>query len=149
MVDQLTSVGGVRATVLKFPSDFPKDCPPNDAITPDGVYYRITRRDPPTSDDFLSTLLKDRRLAEKRIGDGKYTLCETMGISVFGDFQHVLQYAMQFPMLGDFIATVHIHPSHGRIKATGLGHMSHHTWWLSASCQPLRLVADTQIVRRV
>ncbi len=134
-------------TKLSFPSDFPENCPPTDAIAPSGTYYRIVRQNPPVSRDFTPKFREDERQARRQVRNRHYTLCETMGLSMFREMEHVIQCAMQFPKLGGFIAEMQLGSQHGRIKLTGRRGDSHHTWWLPNDCEPLGLITDARPVQ--
>ena len=72
---------------LRWPADFPEDCPPEEATLANGVYYYIVKNDPPER-----SAISYRYIAET----GNYgpcdmskaaivTECQTMGLSVFAD----------------------------------------------------------------
>lgn len=39
---------------LRWPADFPENCPPEEAYPTNGVYYRVVKTDPPELGDFVS-----------------------------------------------------------------------------------------------
>lgn len=68
----------------QFHSLTPKKCPPKDAISPNGIYYRIVHHDPPVSEDFCLWVLEPRyrhQLEEKTKGGD----CGAFAISFFSE----------------------------------------------------------------
>ena len=61
-----------------WPPDFPEDCPPEDAVPADGVYYRIVNNDPPQSSDFVSVYHLRRERAMREVRRMRRTLCDTL-----------------------------------------------------------------------
>ncbi len=116
-----------------WPADFPEDCPPEQAISADGTYYRIVRNDPPEPSDFVSVYHLDRRRAEVVIRNGRRTQCETMGLSVYADRNDAAACARRFKNIGDKIARVTLTPESGKILKTEGGYPSHYTWWKELS----------------
>ena len=111
-----------------WPSDFPEDCPPNDALPADGVYYRIVRNMPLDASDFVSVYEQNRRRAESVARRGQRSLCETMGLSVYANRDDAIQTALRYN-IGDKIASVLLTADAGLTLYTGDGFNSHHTWW--------------------
>ena len=132
-----------------FPSDFPDDCPPNDSVQPEGTFYRIVRSNPPTDDDFISVVRGNRERALGLVRKGNITLCEAMGLSVYGYREDILQHASQSPQLGMFISEIRLGPADGRILSTSRRGNSHHTWWLPTDSRPSNLVTNTRAIDEV
>ena len=114
----------------RWPADFPPDCPPEEALPADGVFYRIVKTDPPGSDDFLSQYQQNRRLSDSNIRRGRATQCETMGLSVFADESDAAERIRRYPRIGRRLARLTLGPASGKILPTPRDDNSHHTWWL-------------------
>jgi hypothetical protein len=39
----------------EFPTHWPEQCPPEEALPADGVYYRLVRHNPPQAEDFRTS----------------------------------------------------------------------------------------------
>ena len=106
---------------VKFPNDWPEDCPPIEAEDAEGVVYRICKKDPPAESDFLSHFETGRMKHAPP--------CLRAGLSVLrtiGDARHL---ARLFPSLGAFIAQGRLRPEHGKTAPTKGKVPSHSTWW--------------------
>ena len=112
-----------------WPSDFPEDCPPQQASPTDGTYYRIVKNGPPEPNDFVSVYHQDRRRAENAVKAGIRSQCETMGLSVYTDREDAIQCALRYPRIGDKIADLSLTPESGKVLGTGGVFRSHSTWW--------------------
>ena len=120
----------------KWPPEFPKDCPPTGANAANGTYYRIVRSNPPHTRDFIPMYYENRSRAEKMAKDGKGTLCETMGLSVYSNIEHAVQCASQYPKNGSIIAAVQTVPECGKILQNPRMFDSHNTWWVVQGFDP-------------
>lgn len=123
--------------VLRWPADFPEDCPPEEARPANGVYYYIVKNNPPDPADFLPLYRRNRRLAEARTRQGITTLCQTMGLSVLADINDAIYRANRFRSIGNFIAQLVITSDAGLILYTPRGNDSHHTWWIPEGYAPI------------
>ena len=112
-----------------WPSDFPEDCPPEQASPANGTYYRIVKNDPPEPDDFVSLYRQNRRRAENIVKAGMRSQCEIMGLSVYADIDDAIQCALRYPRIGDRIASLSLAPESGKVLHTGGAFKSHSTWW--------------------
>ena len=126
---------------LRWPADFPEDCPPAEAAPADGIYYRIVKNDPPELHDFMPLYHLNRGLADARIHSDRATQCETMGLSIFADASDAIQLANRISSLGNKIARLKLGPDAGVILPTPREGDSHHTWWQPYSYNPARAVA--------
>ena len=124
------------------PSDFPDDCPPPQAEPGSRDYYRVTKANPPTTNDFISAYHDNRVHADRQIERGLRSHCETLGLSVFSDRDDAIRMARQIPKLGAHIAMVTLTEASGVILATGGQFDSHHTWWLRPDCVPETLATS-------
>ncbi len=106
-----------------FPSAWPPDCPPADAVVPNGTFYRLLRELPPAPEDFLTFSEAGKPVPPARA-------CEAVGLSLFADLADARHYLMKFPHLGQWIASATLADQHGRVKATPrTSARSHSTWW--------------------
>ncbi|MCY4415361.1 MAG: hypothetical protein OXE87_03505 [Chloroflexi bacterium] len=121
---------------LRWPPDFPEDCPPEEASPANGIYYYIVKNDPPQWTDFTALYRRNRRLAEARIRQGITTACQTMGLSVLADINDALDRANQFRSIGNIVARLMLTPDAGRILYTPRDNDSHHTWWVPEGYNP-------------
>ena len=119
-----------------WPSDFPDDCPPEEAAPANGVYYRIVKADPTQLSDFVSVYHLDRCRAEALITCGAITQCELMGLSVYADLTDAERRAERYPQLGNKIARLSLEPHTGAILSTPRNRDSHHTWWTTDGYSP-------------
>ena len=131
-----------------WPPDFPDDCPPEDAVPANGVYYRIVKTNTPQSSDFVSIRHKDPDRADLAIANGLETPCTTIGISVFEEKDEAVRRARKYRRLGSMLARVTLTPDTGKILHTPRprGGGSHHTWWPVHGLDP---VSVSQIEMRV
>ena len=127
--------------VLRWPADFPEDCPPEEAQTANGVYYYIVKSDPPEPSDFVSLYHRNRRLADRRIKRGA-SQCQTMGLSVFTLENDAVQCAIHNTRIGDRIARLVLGPDAGKVLPTPGGFESHHTWWHPEGYDPTAAATD-------
>ena len=126
---------------LRWPADFPEDCPPEEAAPANGVYYYIVKNDPPEAGDFVSLYHRDRDLAERRARRGA-SLCQTMGLSIYTDAYDAVKCARDYPKIGDKIARLTLGPDTGKVQHTpSASFASHHTWWLVEGCDPTKIAA--------
>src|SRR5437762_1463807 len=90
---------------------WPPGCPPNDSIDGDGVFYRVTRTDPPTEADFLTHQETGQR---KKLDE-----CERCCLSLCQERADAVQTSRLFPKLGNHIAQGKLDGSCGKVKLTG------------------------------
>lgn len=104
----------------------PVECPPSDAIPCKGVYYRIAKGDPATSDDFFS----QRKLQPYKIFEGNgVDECIARAVSLFKD-KHDAQKRLKLPKFRhSVIAAITLGPKDGVMKKTFRN--SHYSWWRS------------------
>lgn len=117
----------MEENMKKFPDNFPKDCPPKEAIEEQIEVYRLSNNDPPKESDFLSHVL----LYPKK----KYNTRKAYGISVFSEYEdveHLL--AVNALMRKKFTHICRGITQEGVIqKAIGSSHI---TWWLYVGATP-------------
>ena len=119
-----------------WPTDFPENCPPLEAFSTNGTYYRIVKNDPPEASDFVPVYRQNQKRAEGAIRRGYRTQCETMGLSVFADRTDAVQCAEQYPKIGDKIASISLTPRAGMIIQTTSPFDSHNTGWMAEDFEP-------------
>lgn len=73
-----------------WPDDLPSGCPPSDAQSAEGAFYRLVKNDPPSLDDFR----RPRDLPRKRPILPE-ELCAYSAISLFGTIEDI-QLARQY-----------------------------------------------------
>lgn len=132
-------------------ADYPDDCPPEDAVPADGVYYRIVKNDPPQSSDYVPIRYKDPKRADLAIAVGHETPCTTIGLSVFGLKDEAIGWATRYSGIGNMIASVTLTPLMGKVLHTPRpkGGVSHHTWWPVRGFDPVRVsLVETSLPTR-
>ena len=122
---------------LRWPADFPEDCPPEEVAPADGVFYRIVKTDPPELGDFVSIYYLNRRRANDIIRRGLETQCTLMGLSVFSDANDAVWNAQQYNVLGDKIARLTLDADAGGMLPTPRNGNSHCTWWPADGYDPI------------
>ena len=122
---------------MKFPTQWPDDCPPPDAVDADGEVFRLAKNDPPTPEDFV-THFESGRLP-------KAPACLRGGLSVFRELGDAIHLRSLFPKLGKKVARGTLHPSHGKAKLTPSRQPTHTTWWPYEQvdrCKPFAIVKE-------
>ncbi len=104
-----------------FPDDWPEGCPPTDAAATAGDYYRVTRREVPTAEDFRS-----HRELEKL---PKAPPCLRAGLSTFRALEEAERMALLFPVLGAFVAMGRLDAAYGLSLLTPGREPTHTTVW--------------------
>lgn len=122
---------------MSWPSAYPADCPPSASLPANGGYYRVVKNDPPDQGDFVPVYDLDQSRAEKEIREGRRSMCETLGLSIYADWHDAVRCAEQYPKLGDKIAYLSLSSTAGMVLRTGGGSESHNTWWTPAGFNPV------------
>lgn len=104
-----------------FPTDWPANCPPQDAIDADGVVFRLVRNDPPQHKD-LESHHESGRIP-------KAPPCLRCGLSVFRELRDAAHLRHLMPKLGKWIAQATLQANHGKTKLTKGQQPTHTTWW--------------------
>ena len=122
--------------------NFPEQCPPSDARKDELEVFRLVSNNPPTSDDFRSTI----RESPHRKFQGEW-LCIAHGVSVFQKYEDILSKREKYKKsLGHKkIAIGTITPNDGLIKETG--GLSHITWWLQTE-EPHKIFREVENVTK-
>lgn len=115
-----------------WPNDLPEGCPPSDATSADGVFFRFINKNTPSARDFVRPV--DRPNAnyppEER--------CEASAISLFAGADDVTLAQRLIPgFKKKKVAQGKLSPRMGVIKNTpmdyeGTRFESHHDWWMTA-----------------
>ena len=120
---------------MSFPDNWPKDCPPSQALTCNGSYLHIIKQNPPGTDDL--------RTFHENGGVLRFPPrcpCMPFGLSVFTDREDVLHMRRTMPKLGKWIATLNLTQEDGLVMLTPGQRPTHNTWWPSAECdRPKRI----------
>ena len=67
---------------------------------------------------------------------GRKTECETKGLSVYTDSDDAVNCALQYPKIGNRVASVTLSPVSGKVLYTGGRFPTHHTWWKPSDFDP-------------
>jgi hypothetical protein len=121
---------------LAFPSDWPPDCPPEDAEHATGRCYRITKNDPPTEEDF-QTPHEAGKLKRR-------PACLRCALSILRTRQDAVHQRQLFPFLGQYVAEGELNPSYGKTKLTPAKVPTHTTWWSYAGVNRRQLFTVLQ-----
>ncbi len=103
----------------RFPSDFPENCPPADAVRASGPVFRIVSQARYTAEDFRSY---------HDLGRTDGTPCRRRAISVYPTLHAALHRRNLMPYLGDAIAEGAFSEGSGRTKLTD-SKSGHVAWW--------------------
>lgn len=117
------------STEKKWPSHFPVNCPPVDAIAGEIEVYRLVDSDPPNKKDFLSYY---------ELGRKYNNLMLACGLSCYSDHKHAVEQAnllvnspyYKKKKFSKKIAKGKTQPSCGVYKRTPSQFPSHITYWL-------------------
>lgn len=116
---------------MRFPDNWPENCPPEDADDAAGIVYRIVKNVPPLPED-LATHFETNRLRNA-------PACLRCGLSVFREVRDVVHQRLLLPKLGEFIASADLKPEHGKAKLTPGTQPTHTTWWAYEGVQRANL----------
>lgn len=121
----------------EWPDEFPENCPPPNAVSSRGTYYRVVKHSPPSSSDFVSVYNENQGRADRLVESGDISQCRIMGLSVLSELSDAIQCIKWMPRMGSLIATVATHPEEGKMLATPARRRpSHHTWWVIRGFDP-------------
>lgn len=132
-------IGAVTGVELEFPDDLPAACPPHDARSPGGVYYRFVKHDPPKQSDFVRPrdLPRARALAVEE-------MCKASALSVFTDEDDILiAQVLVKGMNSKKIAQATLEAQDGLMKKSPMRNLgpdretltSHFSWWVAVAVQ--------------
>ena len=123
-------------SLIEWPSHFPANCPPVDAIDLEHTIFYLVEHDPPDQKDFLSA-------KERNTFAGKPE-CERASLSCGLTRSYIDQLKESVPRLRPMrVAESTLNSEHGKIKPTGKP--GHHSVWLRAAA----LISATSIFRVV
>jgi hypothetical protein len=120
--------------LMQWPSYFPKDCPPHNALDTSGIVYRIIKEEIPQERDFFSW----REENKDQACPSTVTECQACGLSVYTDKNDAEQTIRRIPRFKKSRIAI------GTLTS-GMGMMantpsrtskSHHTWWTSKDIEP-------------
>ncbi|HCR3470616.1 hypothetical protein ONR69_08305 [Proteus mirabilis] len=111
-----------------FPDYYPKDAPPNNAVEAEGVFYRLVKKNPPSSHCF-DDMYTENPKRMKRFKGFKLICC--YGTSLYTDETSVLNAFDKFPEgAGNrFLAKGKLEPQDGKMLKTGAPDTTHFTVW--------------------
>jgi hypothetical protein len=109
---------------VSFPSNYPQNCPPQNAVDADIVVYRTVANDPPLAGDFQSYVEAGK--VKKR------PKCNDHSVSVMRSKEDAVHHREVFGgnIGGKFIAVGTLLPAHGKTEGSSYGNFPSHTdWW--------------------
>lgn len=118
-----------KKTVHSFPTDFPPGTPPKEACDASGVFFRLTKANPPGEQCFLN--MKQENPKRMKRYQGLALKC-CYGVSVYTDETSIVNAFGKFPDgVGErFIATGQFAANDGLMMKTGAPDSTHYTIWL-------------------
>ncbi len=114
---------------MTFPSDWPTECPPTEAVSCNGIYFHLLNKKPPGPDDLRSFVEKGKTLRFP-----PSCVCMPFGLSVFTDRDDVKHMRKSMPQLGKWIGTLSLNQQDGKVMLTPGKRPTHNTWWPSIEC---------------
>lgn len=135
MLEDSTKLG-----VSEWPSFFPKDVPPADAVDAEGRAFRLVRGIPSAPGDFLSTFEEN---PGREHGDHFWMAC---GASLHTKLEGSQKTRQRYkPLRERRIAVGVLNAEHGKMKPTPGFHPSHITVWFRVGATPhLSFVDDAE-----
>lgn len=111
---------------MEWFEELPASCPPSDAVSCEGVFYRIANGNPVVSPDFFS----QRKLQPDKIFKGNgVDECVARAVSLFKDKEDARKRLKLPKFKHSVIASVRLEPKDGAMKKTFRD--SHYSWWRS------------------
>lgn len=122
---------GEGSGLISWAEDLPVNCPPNDAIEPDGPYYRLADTYPPANEDFLSHF----SLFPKRNYTGRE--CKAKSLSVFSTMEACENARKATPVLRKKLTIrITLSPGCGVVKPESPPD-DHFFWWKYLAFDPI------------
>ncbi|VTS47015.1 Uncharacterised protein [Streptococcus anginosus] len=95
------------STELKYGNDYPKSCPPSNAVPIEGNFYRLCATNPPTLTDFKTHVDLGLSFPPQKI-------CEAKALSFFTNLDSIEKMKKRFPRFKNMIAVlVSVSYAHG------------------------------------
>lgn len=114
---------------LKFPTDYPEDCPPDPWETLPGTYYRLVETvEGCNPGDFLSSNDRDIYPEDPE--------CYRRCVSIYSSLSDVKRVRKAFKKLPRHIAQLDLRGDHGVLRSTPDEFDSHHDWWIASGVDP-------------
>ncbi|MBF0548935.1 MAG: hypothetical protein HQK60_00225 [Deltaproteobacteria bacterium] len=108
---------------LRFPDDWPANCPPADAVDANITAYGHSKENPPGEHDIET--FHEMNVPVKPGQD----LCQRCGLSVSTTVEDAVEIRRLFPRRKRYIIVADLKPEHGKIKMTEGPVPSHATFW--------------------
>ena len=126
---QTSQQAAKTTTNLTFPEDFPSGTPPKEAKDASGLFFRLTKANPPGENCFLSMKVENPKRLKKYTGNA---LKCCYGVSVYTDETSIVNAFGKFPDgVGErFVAKGRFAANDGVMLKTGAPDSTHYTIWL-------------------
>lgn len=126
---------------MTWPSFYPDDCPPADAMPASGGAYRLVETNPPRREDFRSH--RDR-FPERPFHVPEWQAC---GVSIYRDVEDIKRLRRRIRKLRSLdIAYGELEPSLGLVLPTpSTSEPSHYTWWIPVEASPWKVFSVVQV----
>ncbi|QLH67075.1 hypothetical protein HXV88_11735 [Aeromonas veronii] len=128
-----------------WPSDFPENCPPEEATVSGDVFYRLVDCIPPTKDDFLRSCDEPRNKGRdiKSASD----VINVHGLSIFRDERDAWKTKDKYkrPMRNKKLVSGALNADLGVVAQTYTP--SHHTLWLYENAEPEKVI-NNEVTRK-
>lgn len=110
---------------MAWPDHYPDSCPPSDAQTPAGRYFRLAESDV-LGPGFLRSQWE--RMPERRFDDA----CMARGLSLYASAEEARRLQRRFPLMSTWrLVSADMGGAEGVMKPTpSVSEKSHNTWWL-------------------
>lgn len=122
---------------MHWPSHYPSECPPSDACSADGRFFRLTQRRIPKVKDFYSQYSIEKKrveLKKKSHIEESFETCMARGLSVFSSVEECAKARQKIASLRKKEGVVGIDANplqDGVVKNTpGPSSKHHYTWWV-------------------
>jgi hypothetical protein len=117
--------------LMKWKEELPENCPPPEAVSPNGVFFRLY--DP---NDYPSTFFSHRRLFPLK--DFNASECIARAISVYDTEASCAEITKYPAQRNKRVLPVNLRPEDGLIQKTGKS-PNHFSWWMEQSFEPPHL----------
>lgn len=123
-----------------FPSDYPKDCPPeprNEELS--GTYYRVVPNSNKTDSHHFKSQHELGQMKKLELTEA----CGRRAVSMFSDYKEAVALSKQVPTLGKYVACLILKGGHGIVHKdhSGFG-KTHHDWWIPIGVNPTQYCSE-------
>jgi len=123
---------------MQFPSDWPDECPPVDAVIPHGDFFRAIPEETPKKEHFYNSEEDGKFLAAPR--------CKRLAISMLKTWESAKHHLELFTHKKNwFVAKVNLNDKHGKIKDSPSQKQPEHvSWWAFEGVEKEKSVVEVK-----